>query len=213
MELHFYPGQKKIIIKEKGIITGRYDAWGGPAGGGNDPHMNEIPTTSGIYIIHSVQPYRTSTWPMSAIKWGTKLKDMPSKKDIWYQLRSGKWGSVKAKVGASRDYIIQTYYDLYKKRMVPKTWVFNDFGPLAIRYFTDLNGNLKLDEDKGEKLSGEMIHTTPENEAQYKNGTKVVLSPSHGCIHIKPQDRIVLQSKGAFKKGTVFTVHKYSEII
>ena len=149
--------------------------------------MPVTPTTAGIYIIDSVGPYITQTYPRSKIKWGTKLKDM--KKDVWYKLKSGKWGSIKKDIGMSRYLIMQENKALYGREVVPKTWIFNEFGPLAIRYFKDLNNNRKLDKDIGEKLSGEMIHTTPENEAQYQTGQPVDLGYSHGYVHIKPQDQ------------------------
>ncbi|WKJ90546.1 hypothetical protein QZJ86_21465 [Methylomonas montana] len=94
---------------------------------------------------------------------------------------------------------------------MPDKWVFNDFGPVAVRYFKDLNGNKKM--DGGEVLSGEMIHTTPDNEAQFANGDPVVLVPSHGCIHIRPQDRNVMEGMGLFKNGIVFKVHSYKELL
>ena len=213
MELHFYPGQKLLVVKEEGVPKMSFEAWGGPSSPGSDPQMQEIPTTAGTYVIHSVHSYSTPSWPMSKIKWGTRLQDIPSQKDVWYKLHSGKWGSVKKDIGIGRNELIDYYYKLYEKRMVPKSWVFNDFGPLSVRYFKDINNNLTIDEDKGERLSGEMIHTTPENEAQANTGKKVQLAPSHGCIHIKPQDRDVLIGMNAFKPGMLFIVHKYSEKI
>ncbi|TGO01925.1 hypothetical protein PN36_34390 [Candidatus Thiomargarita nelsonii] len=209
MELHFYPGQKLLVVKDSHNIQHPFDAWGGPSTTGNDPHMKPIPTTAGTYIIASTGPYSTQTWSWSKIKWGTKLKDMPHKKDVWYQLSSGKWGSVKKDIGINRTEIMKRYYELYSKNVVPKKWVFNDFGPIAIRYFKDINGNRML--DKNERLSGEMIHTTPENEAQSQSGNTVTLAESHGCIHVKPKDRNKLHTMGAFKSGTTFIVHKYSE--
>ena len=86
MELHFYPGQKLLVLKDKKSVKGRYEAWGGPASMGTDPHMKEEPTWPGLYYIDKAHPYRTPTWPYSKIKWGTKLKDMPHKNDVWYQL-------------------------------------------------------------------------------------------------------------------------------
>lgn len=85
---------------------------------------------------------------------------MPGKNDVWYLLPSGQWGSVKNDIGISRNDIRNQYDKLYGTKKVPNTWVFNDFGPVAIRYFKDLNANRKLDKGKGESLSGEMIHTT-----------------------------------------------------
>jgi hypothetical protein len=213
MELHFYPGQKLLIIKDGGKITRRFEAWGGPSTPVHDPRMWELPTIAGTYIIHFVRPYTTPSWPMSKIAWGTALKDMPAQNDVWYKLNGKKWGSVKNDIGIGRSELISYYHSLYGKHMVPKSWVFNDFGPLSVRFFKDLNGNRRLDRSKGEVLSGEMIHTTPENEAQASTRKKVILVPSHGCIHIKPQDRNILMALGAFNSGTSFIVHKYSEKI
>lgn len=97
----------------------------------------------------------------------------------------------------------------YGKYSVPETWVFNDFGPIAIRWFRDVNGNGKLDVD--ERLSGQMFYTTPDNEAQAAFKQPVTLTESHCCIHLKPVDRDRLFSAGAFKPGTRFTVHRYDE--
>jgi hypothetical protein len=147
---------------------------------------------------------------MSAIKWGTPLKDMgPVKDDVWYQLPSGKWASVTKDIGISRTELKAYYKRLYKIDKVPDKWVFNDFGPVAVRYFKDLNGNKLL--DGSERLSGEMMHTTPDNEAQFARSKPVKLDHSHGCIHIRPQDRNVLEGLGLFKNGTVFKVRSYKD--
>jgi len=99
---------------------------------------------------------------------------------------------------------------LYGVRLVPPKWVFNDFGPIAIRWFKDLNGNQIL--DNKETLSGQMFHTTPLNEAQHKQGLLIKLTASHGCIHLKPLDRDNLLRSGAFNSGMLFVIHKYDEI-
>lgn len=209
-ELHFYPGQHILAVVDGKTVTKRFEAWGGPEHGGSDARMAEIPTTPGTYIVHHTHAYSTPSWSMSKIKWGTPLKDVgPVKDDVWYQLPSGQWGSVKKDVGISRSELRNYYKELYNIDKVPDKWVFNDFGPVAVRYFKDLNGNKKL--DGRETLSGEMIHTTPDNEAQFATGDPVVLYPSHGCIHIRPQDRNVLQGLGLFKNGTVFIVHSYKD--
>lgn len=209
-ELHFYPGQHILAVVKNGKISHRFEAWGGPEHGGSDPRMAEIPTTPGNYIIHHTHAYSTPSWPMSRIKWGTPLRDMgPTVKDVWYKLPSGKWGSVKNDIGISRNDLKNYYNQLYNINKIPVKWVFNDFGPIAIRFFKDLNGNKKL--DGAERLSGEMLHTTPENEAEFSTGKPVILVPSHGCIHIKPQDRNMLQGLGLFIAGTVFKVHSYNK--
>ena len=68
MELHFYPGQNLLVLKSNGSVKGRYEAWGGPASMGTDPHMAEEPTWPGSYIIEKAHRYRTPSWPLSKIK-------------------------------------------------------------------------------------------------------------------------------------------------
>ena len=102
MELHFYPGQNLLIVKDKLKVVGRFEAWGGPATLGSDPRMAEEPTWPGSYVIEKTQRYTTPTWPMSKIKWGTRLRDMPGQNDVYYELPSGKWGSVKNDIKIQR---------------------------------------------------------------------------------------------------------------
>ncbi|MGI2112949.1 L,D-transpeptidase family protein [Shewanella frigidimarina] len=210
MEIHFYPGQHLLIINRGNIKFAQFEAMGGPAKVGNDPVMAEEPTWPGVYVIDKAEAYRTPTWPTSKLAWGTKLRDMPSKQDIWYALPSGKWGSLNQLYNSPvRSAIMEMHKELYGKAIVPEAWVFNDFGPIAIRWFKDLNGNKLL--DSIESLSGQMFHTTPDNEAETTLGSPVRLTLSHGCIHLKPNDRNRLFAIGAFKRGTSFTVHKYHE--
>jgi len=209
-ELHLYPGQHVLAVVDDGKVTKRFEAYGGPDHRIESPTMAEIPTTEGTYIIHHVEAYSTPSWGWSRIKWGTPLKDMwPKERDVWYQLPNGKWGSLYKDFKFTRADVINRYDSLYFKAEVPKTWVFNDFGPVAVRFFKDLNGNKIL--DSKESLSGQMIHTTPDNEAAVANGDIVRLAQSHGCIHIKPQDRDILRGMGLFKNGTAFIVHSYKE--
>lgn len=209
MELHFYPGQHLLILKSEGKIVGKYEAWGGPSTMGTDSRMPEEPTWPGLYYIDKSHPYHTPTWNLSKIRWGTPLRDMPHLSDVWYEFPSSKWASVKNDIGLSRLQIQELHFNLYKQRTVPTTWIFNDFGPVAIRWFKDLNGNRKL--DGKETLSGQMFHTTPENEAQHALGMPVNLMPSHGCIHLKPADRNTITGLGGFRRGTPFRVHQYNE--
>ena len=94
---------------------------------------------------------------------------------------------------------------------MPDTWVFNDFGPYAVRYFRDDNRNRKL--DPGERLKGEMIHTTPDNEAQEAQNQPVQLIPSHGCVHIKPADRDRFLNLRASTPGYLFVVHAPTDVV
>jgi len=90
IELHFYPGLNILVVKKEGKVIKRYEAKGGPASMGSDPNMAEEPTWPGLYYIDKAHAYRTPTWSYSKIKWGTKLKDMPAKNDVWYQFPNGR---------------------------------------------------------------------------------------------------------------------------
>ncbi|MCG6201494.1 L,D-transpeptidase family protein [Psychromonas antarctica] len=212
MELHFYPGHDFLaVINTNGHATYKFEAMGGPREPGTDIRMHEQPTTAGHYIIDKAHAYTTPSWGVgSKIRWGTPLQDKGN--DIWYQLKNGNWASLLNDFGLPRQDVITAYNEIYNlpdNKIIPKKSIFNDFGPIAIRYFKDLNNNQKL--DGKETLLGEMFHTTPDNEREYEQGKKVVLYPSHGCIHLKPADRDTLFGIGAFKPGTTFIVHKYNE--
>ena len=220
--LHFFPGVHLIIWVVDGKASIKAEAWGGevPVKGVKYDVMKPRPTTPGRYVIHSYAPYETKTWAWSKIHWGTRLKVDSATGEVLFEtgLRSPAWEEVGRKIpGVTTAEIQKLYYALYGDTRlhdadgdyIPDTWVFNDFGANAVRYFVDLNKNRKL--DGREHLSGEMIHTTPENEAQDAKKETVTLAPSHGCIHVKPSDREALLKAGAFARGTDLVIHKYGE--
>jgi hypothetical protein len=223
--LHFFPGPKVMLWVIDGAIIEKGEAWGGEM---PDPSitykvMKPRPTTPGKYIVQSYAPYRTNTWPLSKIRWGTPLKVDGSTGDVLYDTgqRKRRWVKLTDLLGpgATLDAIKAEYKAKYGSSGkydadgdgVPDAWVFNDFGPMAVRYFRDANHNRKL--DNGEFLSGEMIHTTPKNEAQTAVGDTVALEASHGCIHLRPADRDRFNAAGAFRPGTDLVIHKYTEAV
>jgi hypothetical protein len=223
-ELRFYPGPHTLIWVVDGKAQITAGAWGGEVANPKVKYatMKPRPTTPGRYVIYSYAPYQTATWAMSRIKWGTPLKLDSSGQHVMYSTGSTShpWKKVEDKIpGATAGWIKAYYYRLYGGKGkydtnhdgVPETWVFNDFGPRAVRYFQDLNRNKKL--DGKESLSGEMIHTTPENEAQVDTGKDVTLVPSHGCIHVNPIERDQLYNAGAFERGTDLIIYSYKEAI
>src|SRR3954469_25284180 len=74
-ELHFFPGPHVMVWVVGGKPEARAEAWGGeePKPGVTYPTMKPRPTTPGRYVIYSYEPYRTKTWQLSKIRWGTKL--------------------------------------------------------------------------------------------------------------------------------------------
>lgn len=132
----------------------------------------------------------------------------------------GRWRRVDAEIPhITVDDIIESFYSLYGADRkydrdgdgIPDEWVFNDFDPIAINYFRDPNRNRKL--DAGERIMGEMIHTTQEDEAQTDRKLPVVMTSSHGCIHLRPADLSRFLRMGAFKVGTLLFVHGPNEVV
>jgi hypothetical protein len=190
--------------------------------------MQPEPTTPGSYVIHNHGPYVTATWDMSRIAWGTPLKLDAGGEHVLYQGGSGsnRWRRVDRLIPRLTAAKLRVLYkNLYGKTGIhdsnldgfPDKWVFNDFGPWAIRYYLDRNRNRRL--DAGERLMGEMIHTTPINEAETAIEAKtgetdlVKLEYSHGCIHIKPIDRVSFLKFGAFQTGNLMIVHGPAEVV
>jgi hypothetical protein len=214
--LHLYPGQKVLVFIVNGHLKAWAIAWGGPSEeqppGPGEP-FGAGPTNPGRYVIWRIAPYRTPTWKSSRIRWGTRLKlDPHNPDDVLYETDSGRWDSVLKKTSNSwsRTDIMDRYHELYGIREVPKTWVLNDFGSMAVRYFKDRNHNGKLDPD--EHLEGEMFHSTAENEAEtLRNPAKVKMEYSHGCIHLKPAQRDKLINRGILVRGRILIIHKYDE--
>ena len=109
--------------------------------------------------------------------------------------------------GITREQIKVRNAELYASAAVPMTWIFNEFDPITIRWFKDLNGNKIL--DGKERLSGQMFHATPYDEMRHARKQSVRLVASHGCLHLKPAERDQLLAIGAFKPKTDFIIHDY----
>jgi hypothetical protein len=224
--LDLYPGDKLLVVTSPSGQVSTAVAWGGPAteqpAGPHEP-FGAGPTDPGEYVILGVEPHHvTQKWPFSRIPWGAPLKvSSTDPNDVLWEEGHGRWRSLNALLGKPNATAIVAgmHQRLYGPRKVPPTWVFNDFGPRAVRYFVDSNKNGVW--DKGEEIKGEMFHTTPDNEAEeavFREGhpgstadPPVGMFESHGCIHMRPTEFGRLIGAGAFTRGTRLTVHKYSE--
>jgi hypothetical protein len=194
-----------------------YSAMGGPPPGHGykdvGGHTAE-PTPPGHYILGAAEVVVTSSWPKSVIPWGAKLREENGEvlyqvgekwnmatgrygrvTQAWQQfwLRSGKPRSFDAADGHARA----MFYDKNGK-LFPE-WFGNDFGPVS--------WCLKK---RGQRTPF-FIHTTPQNEIQLALHQPVVLTDSHGCVHITPTDRKDMVSKGYLKEGVEVEVRRYGE--
>jgi hypothetical protein len=210
-QLHFYPGEKRLLFLVGIKVVLDIEAWGGPQmplPRGPNEKFGPAPTTPGRFRIGSIGPYLTNTWGFSRLPWGVPIKDDPhNPKDLLYEANPGRWKSVYKKTGLSRNEVLGRHRDLKGPSAdPPDRWIFNDFGPAAIRYYQDKNDNHV--QDKNERLSGEMFHTTPEGEA----GTGQTLGTSHGCIHLWPLDKATWFNAHAFEVGTLLVIHRYEDV-
>jgi len=210
-------------MSSKFVVVAEYDAKGGPETKGKDAAGNAFgPTPVDDFVIarcgkhHNSQLYKL--W--STLAWGTPLREHTG--DVEYEDGS-KWHSLtrlwnrlrvasRALTTAETTQIILDRYDeLYATKLIPPTWVFNDFGHMTCYFFKDLNGDGRL--DGKEKLQTQFLHTTPNDEAtaaRFPTQT-IVLSRSHGCIHVKPAAIDDMIKKGYLKRGNHLVVHTYHE--
>lgn len=192
------------------VIVDFFDAVGGPI----SPKMGADgfeagPTNSGQYVIarcgrHSSRRYQD--W--SKIRWGTPLKEEKGK---LYVKVAGRWRRLSEYTAVGKNDIVDRHERLYGTRSLPSKWVFNDFGHMTCYYFKDGNHNKRR--DRNERIQGEFIHTTPVNEAQTSMGTSVILTESHGCVHVKPRDIDIMIRKGYLRRRNLFIVHSYTQHI
>jgi hypothetical protein len=230
-KLDLYPGDKLLVFTRVGQPPLTAVAWGGPPEehpkGPNEP-FGEGPTDPGEYVIWGVEPHHTTKkWPMSRIPWGAPLKVNPrDMDDILWEDRPGHWKSLmtmfpdlKNRRPPPHAFVAALNQRYFGIRAVPSTWVFNDFGPRAVRYFVDLNKDGRLD-GKEQKM-GEMFHTTPNNEGEEEiyrrehpgstSDPPANMFESHGCVHMVPTQFKRLIEMGAFARGMKLTIHTYSE--
>ncbi len=202
------------------------EAWGGPPeeqlGRPGEP-FGAGPTDPGNYVILGVEPHHvTQKWKFSRIPWGARLRvSTQDYNDVMCEETPGHWKSLNTFFGIrnATALVARLHERLYGNRAIPATWIFNDFGPRAVRYFVDSNHNGKL--DKGEEVKGEMFHTTPDNEAEaaafraaHPGSTAdppVRMFESHGCIHMRPSEFSRLIASGVFQRGTKLRIHRYTE--
>lgn len=195
----------------KRVIVDIYDAVGGPevSSPGDDGH-EKGPTDSGKFVMAYCGKHSSTRYPdWSKIRWGTPLKEDSGQLFVFH---NGKWRPLSDFTPVTRDDILDYHESLYKTRVIPNEWLFNDFGHQTCYYFNDVNRDFKLTKSKGEKIHGEFIHTTPENEAHSAHGTTAILIESHGCIHAKPKDIDDMITKKYLRKGNMIVIHKYNEI-
>jgi hypothetical protein len=166
------------------------------------------PTDAGEYRIAYVGKHKSARYPAwSSVRWGAPLR---KERGVLQVQVDGTWQNLSKFTTVTEADVVEQYERLYGVRRLPNAWVFNDFGHLTVYMYKDLDSDGKF--DKGtEKIHGEFMHTTPIDEARTALGRPVVLSESHGCLHIKPDDIDDMVRKGYLRKNNRVAVHGYHE--
>jgi hypothetical protein len=201
-----------LTARVRGRVAASVPAQGGmwesqDAGGGH--HAD--PTKPGVHKLGARQKVRTSFWVPSQLAQETPLREVTKKgqKAVEYKGEDGRWhDTTSLAVPISRDMILGYVTDLRNgldpkseakalalipDGVVPSTWIFNDFGDHAYRILgTD-----------------QLVHTSPGQEVQFKAGIQEDLGWSHGCLHLRPSGRNLLEDMHLLKGGVTLKVHAY----
>lgn len=208
------------------------------------------PTQTGRFVIYSIGPHvNGARWRNSAVPWGSPIRLSPHGyvevkiNNQWQLLHnlpgwSEKYGNnpkgARAKLKKEYGILMQQLKPKYGlsdtdhwpadwEGDLPKTWVINDFGRIAVKYFRDYYGNHRLDAggqpgSPKEEVLGDFMHTTPASEVALVLDKKIinegiiVLSVSHGCIHMDPKFMQRWVALGVLKVGAKLEIHPYSQL-
>jgi hypothetical protein len=227
VRLIFFPGERIQGATTVGaiyVVGGKGEsikAAGGPPTGYKDPmqggHTAE-PTPPGNYVLGPRIHVTTAGWPFSVIPWGAGLRlnaagevEYEKLPRVWrpatglkgdvtvatlaYQRRSG----LKPDIKVVNDQTRGVFIDPATGKLRSATWEKNDFGRWG--------WNLR----RGGHPTAYYVHTTPQDEHATAQKKAVLLSNSHGCIHLVPAERDRLINAGFLKQGVPFEVRPYSE--
>lgn len=225
-----------------------FDAEGGPPGVPYAPGKDYTSTRHGRFVIGSVGPHVSSSkWRYSIIPWGAPIR-LDAKNYVEVQI-NGRWVHLHTLKSWRDDYLtnpdgarkelekeyasmsswLKRQFGMGEKEFLPgnwggalpKYWMLNDFGQVAIKYFVDHNGNRKLDSNpkrgvKKEELLSDFLHTTSYyemvNVLNRELHRKVTMLPgtSHGCVHMIPNVVQDWVKKGILKVGATLQIHEYA---
>ena len=174
-----------------------------PAAGATPTH-----TKPGLHKLGGREKVRTSFWEASQLAQGTPLREVTKagKPAVEYQGDDGRWHDTRSLAKPiSRDQILGYVAGLRKgltdpaalalvpDGVVPSTWIFNDFGDHAYRILgTD-----------------QLVHTSPNQEVEFRAGIHEAIGWSHGCLHLRPSGRDYLEKLNLLKGGVTLNVRAY----
>jgi hypothetical protein len=204
-------GHMYVVVRGKTVA--RYEVAGGPPPGrgerGEGGHVAGS-TPTGEFLLDAREHHTTRNWPNSVVPWGAAIRES---RGVVEYLVDGSWrtatgphGSVtkawllwdrkssRAHMPSLKAAEVKAWRTFHNRRgKLIAIWKYNDFGQWA--------WNLR----RGGHRTPYYIHTTPDDEAT----PGLVLSQSHGCLHIRPLDRDRMMLAGYLDEGNVVQVMPY----
>lgn len=210
----------QTLIAKTSKVIAEFDARGGVSESQPGGALQMDPTPPGEYLIAWREAHVSTIWRNSKIAWGTPVRLNNSQTELEVQIK-GKWQKTTSIDPELTLDAILTEYNMILSDIdenikkwgihdLPKVWRLNDFGPTAVLLYQDEDHNRKFSA-KNDKIRQEMFHTTPKNHLEAQFGKDVTLDDSHGCIHIKPNDMLVMLKAGYFNQNNTVIVHTYDE--
>jgi hypothetical protein len=229
IKIVLYPGELQdgtttrghLYIYVDDQLTAQFAACAGPSGPDHADRGGHTagPTPAGNYILGPAEHHTTSGWPLSTIPWGADLRRRDDGEIEWskdgetWRLATGPDGDL-TQAGVAfqerslgrplTDEELQATSDQYRRILLDPD------GNLEAKYHKNDFGEWawNLNQPAGSRTPY-FLHTTPSDEAATASGQPVMLTNSHGCIHITPADRDQMVDQGWLKKGVPFVVQPY----
>jgi len=209
-----------IYVVLGGQVVANYAACGGPKDGFDDRGHVAGETPPGHYILGPRHRHVTLNWPPSSIPWGALIR-RAANGEVEFDDGSG-WKPATGDGAPMNKALIRSYkiagqavpplaqiredaraaFDINLKNptgQLVTMWERNDFGQWAF--------NLRRD-GKGTPY---YIHTTPRDEYATAHNLAFSLVQSHGCVHIRPDDRETMMQAGYLAAGIPFEVRAYDK--
>jgi hypothetical protein len=122
-------GKKNVVVlrsKSKKVL-GVYDAQGGPlvADKGGDGHPRGQTPDGRFFVAYRQKHKSPSRYPLAKIEWGTKLRKNRHG-EFEAETSPNKWELVQYLTGIETSEIIELNRKVYKKKEIPKEWVFEE---------------------------------------------------------------------------------------
>lgn len=177
-------------------------------------HRAEI-TPPGQYVLDQAEHHTTRNWPGSVVPWGARIRER--NEIIEYEL-GGTWRAASGPHGAVTSAIVLWNHRSAKhitvgiaSRQAREMFYSQDDGKLMSEWLENDFGKWSWNMKRNGVRTPYFIHTTPADELATRSGKPFELKYSHGCLHIRPNNRVKMVEKHYLAAGIEVEVKRYDE--